>query len=409
MNKNILISLIVVSVMSAIAIGGTIAYFSDTENSTNNTFSAGILNLKVGDNDPTTWNFQIEDIKPGDKGYQEIIVQNIGNLDGYLHITFANLIDDDFSCSGPESEVDATCGAGKAGELAENLDILIYLDENSNDAFNLGTDTLVYQGKVKGILQADLFNYYLAKGASRDFRIEWQLSSSIGNIVQTDKTGFDINFELTQNKKEDIVGDWHFNEKSGNIAYDSELQPANNGTINGATWTDGKYNPALSFDGVNDYVEVPDSPSLDLTGALSVEAWVYIRNMASANYIVSKGNDDKVNGQYGILLSNNQFSFHMYEGDHRYILGSNATTQKWYHVVGTWDGTTMKLYINGFLNSSGTWAGSLTPNNLNLQIGRLGKPNWMYQFDGIIDEVRIYNRALSAAEILKHYQAGIGQ
>lgn len=80
------------------------------------------MNLKVGDNDPAGWNFQISDIKPGDSGSQEVILQNTGSLDGYLHITFANLINDEMGC--PESEQnergDTTCDnpGPNEGELA---------------------------------------------------------------------------------------------------------------------------------------------------------------------------------------------------------------------------------------------------------------------------------------------------
>ena len=71
------------------------------------------------------------------------------------------------------------------------------------------------------------------------------------------------------------VGYWHFDEGSGTIAYDSSGQ-GNNGTIYGATWTSGKVGGALEFDGKDDYVEVPDNPSLD-TGSdedVTIEVWV---------------------------------------------------------------------------------------------------------------------------------------
>jgi len=122
MNKKLIISLSVIGAVAAIAIGGTIAYLSDTETSAGNIFTAGTLNLKVGDNDPAGWNFQISDIKPGDSGSQEVILQNTGSLDGYLHITFANLINDEMGC--PESEQneggDTTCDnpGPNEGELA---------------------------------------------------------------------------------------------------------------------------------------------------------------------------------------------------------------------------------------------------------------------------------------------------
>lgn len=70
-----------------------------------------------------------------------------------------------------------------------------------------------------------------------------------------------------------ISGMWHFDEGSGSIAHDSSGN-GNNGTIYDATWTSGISGSALSFDGIDDYVEIPDSDSLDITGAITVEAWM---------------------------------------------------------------------------------------------------------------------------------------
>ncbi len=406
MSKKIIISLSVIGVVVAIAIGGTIAYYNDTETSTGNTFTAGTLNLQVGNDDPTGWNFQVSDIKPGDSGSQEVILQNTGSLDGYLHVTFANLIDEDVSCPEPESEVDSTCGAGLDGELAENLDILIYLDEDGSTEFELGTDTLIYQGKVRGILQGDLFNYYLAAGASKDFRIKWQLASSVGNIVQSDKSGYDINFELTQNKQEDIVADWHFDEKGGLVAFDNSGF-GNNGTINGATWSDGKYNPTLSFDG-NDNVVVSDSATLE-PEKVTLEAWVK-RNGTPGTYKYIAG---KVysgsNGSYNLYTGGSGgLRFYIGYGSGQWIPSPDAGTGiwdgEWHHIVGTYDGAKVRLFVDGAEIGSGSSATqSIAYNTNNFYIGSYG--NGFY-FSGLIDEIRVYSRNLSASEILERYNAG---
>jgi len=402
-NKKLIISLSVIGAVAAIAIGGTVALFNDTETSSGNIFTAGTLNLKVGDNDPAGWNFQISDIKPGDSGSQEVILQNTGSLDGYLHITFANLINDEMGC--PESEQneggDTTCDnpGPNEGELAQNLDTLIYLDVNNNDIFNLGIDTLIYQGKVKGILQGDLFNYPLSSGASKDFRIEWQLASSIGNIVQSDKTGYDINFELTQNKKE-IVGDWHFDENSGNIAYDSAFEPANNGTINGASWTDGKYNPALSFDG-SDYVSTP----LNINGytAVTLEAWVNMGNINFGTYSYKMIVSDGLSQNFIAVNKNNSQLLFQIQANARITIYSDILSQNvWYHIVGTYDGIKMRIYVNGVEKGSDNLSGNIAASSMNIGWGQDDR-----FWKGIIDEVRIYNRALSASEILERYNAGI--
>jgi predicted ribosomally synthesized peptide with SipW-like signal peptide len=421
MNKRILISLSIIGVVAAIAIGGTVAYFSDTETSAGNTFVAGTINLQVGDNDPTTWNFQVGDVKPGDKGAEEVLVKNIGGNKGYLHIAFANLINDDVDCPDPEADVDTTCGAEKIGELAENLDVIVYLDEVQDDNFDMDDDTLIYQGKVKGILQGDLFNYLLPSGVSKDLRIEWKLDSSVGNIVQTDKTGFDIVFELTQKTKDDLVGDWHFNENAGPVAFDSALEPANNGNLtNGPVWTTGRYNPALIFDGVDDYVNVGNDPSLQITSALTLEAWIKTPSYWNKQYptVVSKANysGSDWDGEYWIAIGRPYggkvtFAFAPAGGnaiDH--WSNSWLLPNTWYHIVATFDDSAdkVRLYINGVLDKEYTETQKPAITDNPVRIGQGG--NYDFQntwFNGIIDEVRIYNRALSPAEILEHYQRGM--
>ena len=424
MNKRILISLSVIGAVAALVIGGTIAYFSDTETSTGNTFTAGTLNLKVGDNDPTTWNFQVENIKPGDSGSKEVVLQNTGSIDGYLHITFSNLVDDDVSCVEPEQNEagDTTCGAGQDGELAENLDILVYLDEVPDDKFDMDDDTLIYQGKVKGILQGDLFNYLLPSGVSKDLRVEWKLDSSVGNIVQTDKAGFDIVFELTQKTKDDLVGDWHFNENAGPVAFDSALAPANNGNLtNEPVWTTGRYNPALSFDGIDDYVNVGNDPSLQITSAITLEAWIktpsywkkqYPTPVSKANYTFGYPGD--WDGEYWIAIrsSDKRVSFAFAPAGGNAIdhwSNSGLLPNTWYHIVATFDDSAdkVRLYINGVLDKEYTETQKPAITDNPVRIGQGG--NYDFQntwFNGIIDEVRIYNRVLSPAEILAHYNAG---
>ena len=409
MNKKILFSISIIAAVAAIVFGITTAFFSDTETSTGNTFSAGTLNLQVGNEDPTTWSYSAPDIKPGDEDQEFVSIQNTGSIDGYLHITFANLIDDDVSCNGPEAKVDTTCGAGQDGELAENLDILIYIDENSDGNFDLGNDVLVYQGKAKGILQGDLFNYPLPSGTLKydQFVLERKLDSSVGNEVQTDSVQFDIVFELTQNKQEEIVGDWHLDENNGGTAYDNSGY-GNNGTIPGAIWDNGKYNPALSFDG-NDKVVVNDADFLE-PEKVTLEAWVK-RNGTPGTY-------KYIAGKY---YSGNNGSYNLYTGSSgglRFYIGYSATQWipspdagtgvwdgNWHHIVGTYDGSKVRLFVDGVEKGSGTSATqSIAYNTNNFYIGSYGSG---FYFNGLVDEVRVYSRALNSGEISAEYQKGL--
>jgi hypothetical protein len=189
----------------------------------------------------------------------------------------------------------------------------------------------------------------------------------------------------------------------------NDIQDGNNGTPqNGATFAPGKVAQAFSFDGVDDFVEVQNSANLNLTQALTVDAWV---NPAVANQyggIVEKTVGDHVNTQYLLHLEGGVVFFRLIivpGVDHRTVHSNSVIPiNEWTHVAGTWDGATMKLFING-VQQTETLA--VTP-PINsgagpTLIGRLGDN--IYHFAGLVDEVEIFNRALSAQEIIALYLA----
>lgn len=215
----------------------------------------------------------------------------------------------------------------------------------------------------------------------------------------------------------DMAGYWRFDEETGNMAYDFSGSN-NDGTLkplgSEPTWVDGKSGKALSFDGNNDYVSVNDSVSLNITGQISIEAWIKpptTINSANSNMRVV----DKQHAYY--LL----FDYPSANGKLKLVLrigGSfvnvpsttnNWNAGQWYHIVGTYDGSTMKIYVNGALENSKPQTGNIEATNYKLFFGTRAVnniPTNMF-FNGIIDEVKIYSRALSANEILEHYNAGM--
>jgi len=195
--SKIALSLVMIAAVGAIVIGATGAYFSDTEASVGNTFTAGTLDLNIQDNDLNVIIFNVDDLAPGESGSDQVNLKNVGNLDGFLDISFLNLVNDDVSCNDPENDDDTTCGAGEDGELLENLDILACLDDGDFSCGG-GGDTEVYNGKASGLGLDELTDYALAKNTEVIFRLEWSVDLSVGNIIQSDKAGFDIEFELAQ-------------------------------------------------------------------------------------------------------------------------------------------------------------------------------------------------------------------
>ena len=189
----------------------------------------------------------------------------------------------------------------------------------------------------------------------------------------------------------------------------------NNGTLGGGnsanspTWTSsGKIGGAYDFDGVDDYVEVPSSPSLTNFTAISVECWFTAKTLGDGSYwrhIVDKGwmtegawllHTDKATKQLRWVL-------YLDGGQRGVQTNSNLTENTWYHAVGTYDGTKVKLYLNGIKQTQETtYSKDSFSNSANLRIAQS-----THDHHGLIDEVRIYNRALSPEQIYQMYLDGV--
>ncbi len=209
--------------------------------------------------------------------------------------------------------------------------------------------------------------------------------------------------------QENLTACWYFNELSGLTAYDGSGNGHHGTLINGPAWTG---TGQLSFDGVDDYVQVPESAALDFSTGLTVSAWVYLQAYGNDwPKVVIKPHTSYADpwemytldlSHYGqcprFLLSNGV------PGGEGAIAADPAYTlqlQQWYHLVGIYDGTAVKLYVNGLEVASTPATFSIGQNDMPLSISsRLG----VNPFQGQIDQVRLYDRALSAAEVEQLYQ-----
>lgn len=407
--RRLLISTIIMLLMLSAIGTGTLAVYSDTETSTGNIFEAASINLKVGDTDPSTWNFSHNDVKPGDTGEEEVVLQNTGSIDGYLHINTSELINQDLGCNGPELAEDMTCGnpGDGEGELASSTNVRIYLDVNNNNVFDLGGDVLVYYGTGRGALQGDEWNFLLAAGSSVNVRMEWEIPALVGNVAQSDKLGFDLSFTLSQ-VMEDSVGDWHLDESTGTIAYDVSGN-GNHGNLVGPIWSEGKWNPALQFDGIDDEVIVSDSLSLDPTGKVSLEAWVNTTS-SETQIIIRKTYGYEIfvwNGHLGALIgTGNTWS----AGD--VVEGSTVISDgAWHHVAMTYDDVTdtIKLYVDGVEDfSSSGYSVSLGASAFDLYLGAWDDGTGSGFFlNGRIDEPKVWKRVLTPSEVSVSHANGL--
>ena len=217
----------------------------------------------------------------------------------------------------------------------------------------------------------------------------------------------------------DAVAVWNFDEGSGGTVHDKSGYK-NHGTRTGNTqWVSGEENTPHWFvdrgkgkfalrmvDGNSDYVNIPDSSSLDIIKSITVEAWVKGDRWSTNDIMLHKG------GAYGLWYDwtgtsadNNEFQFMFYSGSWRVCDSDfNPKINTWYHIVGSYDYDNNKchFYVNGNLEKTRTYTQQIRTSVNPLRIGYSGD----HRFKGIIDEVRIYARALSSSEIQQHYVAG---
>jgi len=209
-----------------------------------------------------------------------------------------------------------------------------------------------------------------------------------------------------------LVGHWNLDQGSGTIANDSSGYN-NHGAIYGASWTSGKVDGALNFDGLNDYVSCGNSAILDPTQEATVEAWVYFKKLPSAaGHIMAIAGRSFSGADLDLQTElDNRFKFYIgpgVAGGCVAISNTVALADKWYHVVGTYQANSnIKIYVNGTLESTTSIGIARNHNSGTFCIG--ASPYWGGRFfNGTIDEVKIYNRALSADEIWAEY-AGTGK
>ena len=172
------------------------------------------------------------------------------------------------------------------------------------------------------------------------------------------------------------------------------------GTVNGATLTTDRFenaNSAYSFDGVDDDIKAAHNSLLNITEQISLAAWIF-PTAQKTQTIIRKG--PETSSPYGLSLSGS--------GDIVFSLNPNSqftqarktgyTQNEWAFVVGTYDGTMMKLFVNGQLETSVSISGSLTTNSSPLQIGtRLNLA--ADTFSGKLDDLRVFSKALSETKI----------
>jgi uncharacterized protein YjdB len=215
---------------------------------------------------------------------------------------------------------------------------------------------------------------------------------------------------VRQSGPNDLVGHWKMDEGSGNVFIDHSGSGNNASIPNsaGVTWVAGKTGLAARFNtSVGALGSVPNNPSVDITGQLTISAWI------RPNAVENKGILSKLAGDgYEFrIFSDGKLEFRLNRATSgtAYRLKSNqnyaADGNTWMHVAATFDGSRSTIYINGVEDNSVTFAPvQIISNTANLSLGAIGSGN---RWNGDLDDVRLYNRALNGTEIFGLYNGEI--
>ncbi|MFH1724602.1 MAG: LamG-like jellyroll fold domain-containing protein [Elusimicrobiota bacterium] len=211
----------------------------------------------------------------------------------------------------------------------------------------------------------------------------------------------------TAEAQEGMMGYWRLDAGSGSVAIDSSGYDSH-GTIHGAIWADGQVGGAMSFDGANDYVDLGTASPIRVAHP-SIAVWFKSDGGANDD-MVSSAHDNGRNGYRLGTKYNDASELTWLVGDANgfdilFTEGADINDGNWHFVVGTYDGSNIRLYLDGVLYGAELSTRIVTHTSRLFIGGRGGSPGCY--FDGLLDEVAIFNRALTQEEIQAYYQNGL--
>jgi len=258
-------------------------------------------------------------------------------------------------------------------------------------------------------------------GVLDDFRIYNRILSAEEMLsLYENSSSIKLNSSRNDRLTDGLVGLWSFDGKDmyQTTAIDRSGN-GNNGTLtNGPTPTDGKIGQALDFDGVDDSVVVTDTTNFDGPAAITYSAWINTSSSTKEQIIVAKSRaEQELSATFNLRKrSDNSIALYRHTSSNPVTARSQAnsiTTNTWQHVVVTWTGVVgvtnnAHLYIDGTeVSYASTGVGSGTAGDDSARDLSIGKSEaGTYGFEGKLDDVRVYNRVLSADEIWQLYNIG---
>ena len=207
-----------------------------------------------------------------------------------------------------------------------------------------------------------------------------------------------------------LLGHWKLDDNAGNKTVADSSVNNNTGTSQQNTSvlsTTGKIDSALTFNGSSDYIDCGNGSSLQERSTLTVSAWINGSDYTKPYNMIICGDKKNLDFSWGLRVDNGVAKFFVRAGGYKVATGPSLSVGQWYYVVGVWDrnggANNLKIYVNGQLQGQSTVNADMDVSTVNVCIGRINFPGINQYFKGLIDDVRIYNKVLSASEITALY------
>jgi len=264
---------------------------------------------------------------------------------------------------------------------------------------NTVTGTTSY---FNGLLQnVNIWNTCLTDAEIAKDYSEFQMAKQVGNISRTVSNFFYP--DPTSISESGLLGAWSMNKVGGVVTDISN--GGLNGTVTGATLTKGIKGNALAFNGSSNWVNCGTSSTLKPTEAITVSCWIKA-NVTSGDYdmILGNTNDDTLTVGYYMFLNANVIKFGINDFNANIATKAFTDTTGWHQIVGTYDKSNIRIYVDGVAGTPDTYSASIDYTGASgFGIGTTNFTNNAYKLNGNIDEVRVYNYAKTAAQVLEDY------
>jgi hypothetical protein len=199
---------------------------------------------------------------------------------------------------------------------------------------------------------------------------------------------------------------WKLDDGSGLVATDSSGHGHTGTLANGPAWVPGHVGGGLSFDGVDDLVDAGTTSVFDLTGGFTISAWIYPRSYGGGGYgrIVDRRQGTEQGFSFVVDATRDAVALASNGGtapQTTWSTTNSITLNSWQHVAATYDGSARStvLYVGGNVSARGAWSASPISTIARLLLGSDGDA--LRTFDGVLDDVRIYDRPLSEVEVAR--------